>query len=307
MSTTETPTAATTPPANWYPDPAGRHPLRWWDGARWTDRVSDADPAGPLPAPPTLDSAPASAEPAGAESSGAVMPAADPRVPDAAEIARRQAEAERLAAAQAAEQAGEQATEGTTEPVETLDPSAERVEEEHEGRPRNPLAGFDQLNTRTSRRLAPEARPSTGAGLDAPVDRRRGLIMAGVGLVIVMLAGWGLANLQSAEKWRDRSQDAEEELADRVSNYAALEDSLGQAASRGARLADGQQQMAELREATTMTVDQIRSCAGALNAVLGLAGTPDQQGAIDRANRTCQIAVTNAEAIAAILDAMGEG
>lgn len=92
-----------------------------------------------------------------------------------------------------------------------------------------------------------------------------------------------------------------------MSNYAALEDSLGQAASRGARLADGQQQMAELREATTMTVDQIRSCAGALNAVLGLAGTPDQQGAIDRANRTCQIAVTNAEAIAAILDAMGEG
>ena len=24
-------------PANWYPDPAGRHELRFWDGERWTD------------------------------------------------------------------------------------------------------------------------------------------------------------------------------------------------------------------------------------------------------------------------------
>jgi hypothetical protein len=24
----------------WYPDPWGHAPLRWWDGARWTDHVS---------------------------------------------------------------------------------------------------------------------------------------------------------------------------------------------------------------------------------------------------------------------------
>ncbi len=30
-----------TTPANWYPDPAGRHQLRYWDGSNWTDHVSD--------------------------------------------------------------------------------------------------------------------------------------------------------------------------------------------------------------------------------------------------------------------------
>jgi hypothetical protein len=29
-------------PANWYPDPSRRHELRYWDGARWTEHVSDA-------------------------------------------------------------------------------------------------------------------------------------------------------------------------------------------------------------------------------------------------------------------------
>ena len=29
-----------TTPANWYPDPMGRHQLRYWDGANWTDHVS---------------------------------------------------------------------------------------------------------------------------------------------------------------------------------------------------------------------------------------------------------------------------
>ncbi|MFA5565497.1 MAG: phospholipid scramblase-related protein [Acidimicrobiia bacterium] len=28
-------------PANWYPDPAGRHEYRYWDGVQWTDHVSD--------------------------------------------------------------------------------------------------------------------------------------------------------------------------------------------------------------------------------------------------------------------------
>lgn len=29
------------PAAGWYPDPVGRHQVRWWDGARWTERVAD--------------------------------------------------------------------------------------------------------------------------------------------------------------------------------------------------------------------------------------------------------------------------
>ena len=29
------------PPAEWYPDPTGRHQLRYWAGAAWTDAVAD--------------------------------------------------------------------------------------------------------------------------------------------------------------------------------------------------------------------------------------------------------------------------
>lgn len=40
--------------AGWHPDPAGRHQFRWWDGARWTDRVADqgAVASDPLSQPP---------------------------------------------------------------------------------------------------------------------------------------------------------------------------------------------------------------------------------------------------------------
>ena len=27
-------------PANWYPDPMGRHEYRWFDGAAWTEKVA---------------------------------------------------------------------------------------------------------------------------------------------------------------------------------------------------------------------------------------------------------------------------
>ena len=42
-------------PANWYPDPVTRHELRYWDGSRWTEHVSDAGQTSVDP----LDSAPA--------------------------------------------------------------------------------------------------------------------------------------------------------------------------------------------------------------------------------------------------------
>ncbi len=34
--------AAMEPSANWYPDPTRRHELRYWDGERWTEHVSDS-------------------------------------------------------------------------------------------------------------------------------------------------------------------------------------------------------------------------------------------------------------------------
>jgi hypothetical protein len=33
-------------PPRWYPDPARRHQLRYWDGGRWTERVSNNGVAG---------------------------------------------------------------------------------------------------------------------------------------------------------------------------------------------------------------------------------------------------------------------
>ena len=30
-----------TAPEGWFPDPGGRHELRYWDGQKWTEHVSD--------------------------------------------------------------------------------------------------------------------------------------------------------------------------------------------------------------------------------------------------------------------------
>jgi hypothetical protein len=48
-----------TSPAQWSPDPTGRHEHRYWDGQRWTDQVSDAgiaavDAMAPPPPPPVI-------------------------------------------------------------------------------------------------------------------------------------------------------------------------------------------------------------------------------------------------------------
>ena len=39
-------TLANAPAGAWHPDPSGRHQLRWYDGVRWTDSVSDAGQVG---------------------------------------------------------------------------------------------------------------------------------------------------------------------------------------------------------------------------------------------------------------------
>ncbi len=46
-------------PAGWRPDPLGRHQLRYWDGARWTEHVGDSGVVGvdPLDADPSSQAA----------------------------------------------------------------------------------------------------------------------------------------------------------------------------------------------------------------------------------------------------------
>ena len=39
-------------PAGWHPDPQGRHELRYWDGSKWSDHVSDAGVTGKDPVTP---------------------------------------------------------------------------------------------------------------------------------------------------------------------------------------------------------------------------------------------------------------
>lgn len=51
--------AGSTAPAQWHPDPTGRHQYRYWDGVRWTDAVADdgcqsVDPIGAPEAPRRL-------------------------------------------------------------------------------------------------------------------------------------------------------------------------------------------------------------------------------------------------------------
>src|SRR4051812_23324985 len=56
----------------WYPDAAGRHELRYWDGGAWTDNVSDKGVTGtdlvggkPLPTPSQAAAKAASGKPSG--------------------------------------------------------------------------------------------------------------------------------------------------------------------------------------------------------------------------------------------------
>jgi uncharacterized membrane protein YhaH (DUF805 family) len=56
MTTQHLDTRPALPPADWYPDPVGRHQYRYYDGAHWTDHVADdgrvqIDPMNPAPPP----------------------------------------------------------------------------------------------------------------------------------------------------------------------------------------------------------------------------------------------------------------
>lgn len=71
---------------SWQPDPTGRHHYRWWDGAQWTDQVSDSgvvstDPPVMSPAPvPEPPAAPAPSFP-GAMAPGPTPGGFTPSVP----------------------------------------------------------------------------------------------------------------------------------------------------------------------------------------------------------------------------------
>lgn len=57
------------PPAGWYPDPSGRAPFRYWDGAQWTEHTNQGTPPSPsvgqAPAAPMAQMAPGAPAQAG--------------------------------------------------------------------------------------------------------------------------------------------------------------------------------------------------------------------------------------------------
>jgi hypothetical protein len=70
-----------TSPAAWHPDPLHRHELRYWDGARWTEHVSDrgqtsVDPPVAQPSAEAAQPAAEAAQPAAAAAQAATTPAA---------------------------------------------------------------------------------------------------------------------------------------------------------------------------------------------------------------------------------------
>lgn len=66
--------AVSPPPAGWYPDPSGRFPFRYWDGARWTEHTDQ----GTAPSPPVAPFVPAPPQPAAPL---AYAPSSNPGVP----------------------------------------------------------------------------------------------------------------------------------------------------------------------------------------------------------------------------------
>jgi ribosomal protein L32 len=46
------PQAGALPPPAWAPDPSRQHELRYWDGAKWTEHVSDGGVQAVDPVPP---------------------------------------------------------------------------------------------------------------------------------------------------------------------------------------------------------------------------------------------------------------
>lgn len=76
--------------ANWYPDPSNRHQLRYWNGAAWTEHVSDNGATFVDPLPP----APPMTERTAGESFGAISESAPVVSTTSADRVRRQVGAE---------------------------------------------------------------------------------------------------------------------------------------------------------------------------------------------------------------------
>jgi len=67
---------STTPPAGWYPDPAGSPGQRWWDGRGWTELLRDGTAGTTEPSPGAARPVPPASWPPGGDVGPAPVPPA---------------------------------------------------------------------------------------------------------------------------------------------------------------------------------------------------------------------------------------
>ena len=195
MSTTDTSTTeAGAPPASWYPDPTGRHRLRWWDGTAWTQRVADGPEgqAAAAPVAPQVAEPEPAREPEPEPEGGALFQPIEPEPFDPAAEAARRAE-QQAQEGQAAPQE-QQALAPATIPEPEPEPEAV-IDAEAVAKPTSdePFVGIDRPR---AGRVPPAERASTGAGLDNPLPRKGLLITIGVVLIVAASLSLGLVQLR---------------------------------------------------------------------------------------------------------------
>lgn len=68
----------TAPASDWYPDPTGRHQLRYWDGQSWTSYVADAGVQAEDPMPEPGETAEQAGQQAGVQAAESEQPVQQP-------------------------------------------------------------------------------------------------------------------------------------------------------------------------------------------------------------------------------------
>ena len=279
MSTTETPTSAALPAA-WYRDPSGRHERRWWDGADWTDKVADgatlsSDP--PTRTPPAVVAEQAVEQPVAEQPAVEEPPVAEER--PAPEDHQPTFDHDALFA-----------------PAPAI-PEDEAAPSEPEPEP------FEEAGER--KRLPIDQRPTTAPLAEKKVDVRGLPIIAVVVLVVGASLWWGFTNRSTAQEWKDRGDELQEELLNTSSNADALEQALARSASRGAGLEDRSETFNQVQDAARATAEQLRTCVNDVNGLIGvLAAGSDPTAQLDRADRSCAAASINSDELISILDAI---
>ncbi len=283
MTTTESTTSAAALPAAWYRDPSGRHERRWWDGRDWIDKVADGQ---------TVSSDP----PVRTQEPAAEVPAVKPEPAEPSEPAEQEVRFADTYPDTFSDTFSDTVVEDAAPPAEEVEdaaPAAEDVEGESE---------FERLG---KKRVPIEERATTAPLSDRKINLRALPVAAVVLLIVGASAWWGVSNKSTAERWRDRGEELQDELVRSSSNADALEQALARSASRAAGLQDGQGTFTEVQGAARDAAQQLRECIDDVDGIITiLSRNGDATDQLDRARASCSEASVGSDALIALLDAI---